>query len=97
MDLSSFPAPHEQTASTIVDDQAVIILADSAQVTILNEIGARVWQLSDGTNSIHRIIQLIVEEFEVSEETAMQDVQSFLQELADQKAIVFLNNPQSKY
>ncbi len=42
MNPKYYPFPHEQTAFTIADDQAVIIMADTGQVTVLNEVATRV-------------------------------------------------------
>ena len=63
MDLANrFPAPHNQVAGRVIDGEAVLVLAESSKVQILNEVGARVWELADGTRSLAQIIDTIVGE-----------------------------------
>jgi hypothetical protein len=66
MDRWQRPTPHAQVAATVVDGQAVIVMADSGQVTVLNDVGTRIWQLSDGKHSVDEIVQTIVAEYEVT-------------------------------
>jgi hypothetical protein len=88
MDLNSYPAPHPQVAARIVDDEAVIVLADEGQVQVLNEVGTRIWQLADGTRTIREIIDTVVAEFQVGPEEAEQDAKEFLEALVQGKALV---------
>ncbi len=69
--------PHPQVAATVVDGQAVIVMADTGQVTVLNEVGTRIWELVDGSHSLNEIIQAIMAEYEVTPEAAEQDTQNF--------------------
>ena len=93
MELNKYPYPSEQAASTVVDEQAVIILTDSGKVTILNNLGTFVWELSDGTRTIAEIIREIIEKFEVDQLTAESDVCLFLNELIEIQALIFSDNP----
>lgn len=47
----------------------------------LNRVGARVWRLIDGETSAREIASRIAEEFGVSENTAQDDVLSFIAQL----------------
>lgn len=87
MDSASYPVPHPQVATRVVDGSAVIVLADSGEVTVLNPVGTRIWELVDGTRSVGEIADAIQAEFEVLPGDALRDVQEFLQTLADAKAI----------
>jgi coenzyme PQQ biosynthesis protein PqqD len=82
------PAPHPQVASRIVDGEALIVLADSGEVTVLNSIGSRVWELADGSRSVGEIVETIVAEYDTTREQAEQDVVAFLQELEQGKMLV---------
>ncbi len=93
MNLSQYPAPHPQVAARIVDGSAVIVLADAGEVTVLNPVGSRIWELLDGTRSGSDIVQRIVAEYDVTAEQATQDVASFLQTLLDANAIVLRDQP----
>ena len=94
MNKLHIPMPHPQVAVTVVDGQAVIVMADSGQVTVLNEVGTRIWELSDGNHSVEEIIQAIMAEYEVTPEAAEQDAEDFLNQLVEIQAIV-LRNPQA--
>lgn len=87
MDKRQRPTPHPQVAATVVDGQAVIVMADSGQVTVLNEVGTRIWQLSDGMRSLDEIIATIIEEYEVTPEEAWRDAEAFLRRLIEVQAI----------
>ncbi len=87
MDLASRPAPHPQTAARVVDGSAVLVLADSAEVNVLNQVGTRVWELCDGVRSVGEIAGVIASEFEVTPEQARRDTEEFLESLLKLKAI----------
>ena len=93
MDLSKIPSPHPQVAARTVDDAAVIVLADSGEVTVLNAVGTRVWELLDGSRSVAEIIDAIEAEYEVSAEQAQQDVTDFLQTLNEAGALEWTDAP----
>lgn len=89
IDLSLVPVAHPQVASRVVDEQAVIVLSDEGEVTVLNEVGTRVWDLVDGKRTVGQIIDLIASEYAIDQETARRDVEEFLKQLVDAKAIIF--------
>ncbi len=94
MDENCYPAPHSQVAAAIVDGQAVIVMADSGNMSVLNELGTRIWQLSDGFHRVEEIIQAIVSEYEVEEAQARADVSAFLEQLLALDALVLNETPQ---
>ena len=58
---------------------------------MLNEVGARIWQLADGRSTVGEIVGTIVKEYDVSTEEAEHDVRNFIKEL-EQKGMVTLND-----
>ena len=83
-----YPAFHPQVAARIIDGEAVIVLPESSQVNVLNEVGSRIWELIDGTRSVGEIAEVIVAEYDVTTEQAEQDVNEFIQELVENKMLV---------
>lgn len=83
-----YPRPHPQTAGRVIDGEAVLILADSSEVNVLNQVGSRIFELSDGSRSIEDITMIIAEEYEVSVEQADMDVREFILQLVDQSIII---------
>ena len=92
--LQQYPIPHPQVAGRVIDDEAVIVLSDTGQVQVLNEVGAHVWELIDGARSVTEIAQAIAEEFDVSLQEASADVLEFVLELEKEKIIVLADQPQ---
>lgn len=81
MNLKSYPTMHPQVAAQMVDDAAVIVLADAGEVNVLNPVGTRVWELSDGSHTIQQIIETIADEFDVAPGEMRVDVEEFLETL----------------
>ncbi len=79
---------HDQVASTVVDDQAVVILADDGVVNVLNPLGTRIWTLIDGARTVGEIAGVIAEEYDVRLEVAAYDTAEFIQTLANARAVV---------
>ncbi|CAG0947949.1 hypothetical protein ANRL1_04746 [Anaerolineae bacterium] len=93
MELNKYPAPHNQVATRIVDGSAVIVLADSGEVMVLNAVGTRIWQLTDGIRTVQEIIESIQREYAVAPEQAHNDVAELLQKLMDSNALVLREQP----
>jgi coenzyme PQQ synthesis protein D (PqqD) len=53
----------------------------------LNEVGARIWELLDGTRSLKEVRDAIVQEFEVSETEAEGDLTMLIEQLKEVGAI----------
>lgn len=47
----------------------------------MNEVGSRIWELIDGEKNLSEIIDIILNEFEVSPEVAEKDIIEFINEL----------------
>ncbi len=93
IDWSKYPVSHPQVASRVVDGTAVIVLADSGEVSMLNSVGTRVWELVDGKRSVREIANAIVNEYDVTADVAERDVASFMQLLIDAKAVTLQDQP----
>jgi hypothetical protein len=85
--LNLYPQKSPQTASRVVGGEAVVVQPMASTINTFNEVGTRIWELSDGTHSVREIIQEIEEEFEVTPEIAQSDTTDFLIELAEKKML----------
>ena len=63
--------------------EAVVVRQDSAEVMVLNEVGARVLQLLEKQMSPAKVAALLPQEFEVSPEEADRDVRRYVSELLE--------------
>jgi len=77
----------EQSASRLVDNEAVVVTPEEGIVRVLNETAARIWELSDGTRTIRTIIGVISEEFAVDEEQAEKDIVELIDQLTRKKLV----------
>ena len=75
------PRKHPHAASRVYEEEAFIVLPQFHEYKILNKVGTRVWDLIDGTRTEGDIAKIIAAEYEVSVETALEDVTSFLRDL----------------
>ncbi len=91
----SIPIRHPQIASRVVEGQEIILYADSGEVTVLNDVGTRVWELIDGARSVDDIIGVIAGEYVVERAIAERDVAEFLQDLARREAIIMSDTRES--
>ncbi len=87
-----YPKPHPQTAGRVIDGEAVLILADSSEIQVLNPVGSRIFELADGQRSIADISQIIAQEYDVAPANARADVLEFLQQLVDKNVMVFVES-----
>ena len=86
--LKMYPKPHPQTAGRVIDGEAVLILADTSEVNVLNPVGSRIFELSDGGSTIEEIAHTIAREYEVTYEQADLDVREFILQLVDQSILI---------
>ncbi len=93
MDLYKYPAPQDQVAACVVDGSAVIVLADSGIVNVLNSVGTRIWELTDGSRTVQQIADAIQAEYAVTLDVAVRDVIAFLQNLDQAGALVLRDQP----
>lgn len=71
----------------VLDDNAVLVSPQGGQVTILNEIGTKIWSLIDGQNSGSDIADHLVQQYDVTITQAQQDVETFLTKL-DERGLI---------
>lgn len=86
MDLDSVYARNERVVSRKMVDELILVpirqsVAEMQSLYTLNEVGARVYELIDGTRPVREIVEAIVAEFDVAFETAEADVREFIDQL----------------
>ncbi len=85
--LNSYPAPAEHVRERLLDHEAVVVLPDKGEVKVLNEVGAQIWMLADGTRSVREIVAALCTEFEAVPAIVEADTLKFLAEL-QQKGLI---------
>ena len=83
VDLSRLLSSEAISHNRLVDHSGVILDIDSLQVFSVNDTGmCLVEALRDGIDDHEGLVQRIVDEFEVDREAASDDVNAFVEELA---------------
>ena len=54
----------------------------------LNEVGAHVWNLCDGSRTIAQVVDAVCAEFDATPDEVTEDVVSLVDELASEKLLV---------
>lgn len=85
--LTSIPHPNPEIISRRLENEAVLVMPINGKIKVLNDVGARVWELIERGNSIEAIIASIAQEYNTSEEAVTADVQTFLSQLAERGMI----------
>jgi len=78
------PKRNHDAAFRVIDGEAVVVLPSRSEVKILSEVGSRIWELMDGKTTISQICETICMEYDVSPETALDDVLNFIKEIGDE-------------
>lgn len=81
------PKRSEELLSSALDDGTVIVSPSDGKMSVVNEVGAFIWSLVDGQNSVSFIVEQVTGNFEVTVEQAEQDVSAFLLALEERKLV----------
>lgn len=87
--LNSYPAPAAQVRGRQLEHEAVVVLPEKGQVKVLNEVGAHIWALADGSRSVGEIIMAVCRVYDVPPAVAEADTLTFLAEL-QQKGLIII-------
>ncbi|NMC13056.1 MAG: PqqD family protein [Chloroflexi bacterium] len=91
--LEKIPVPITGVVGRVLENkepgktEAVIVLPNKGQVKVLNEVGARIWSLIDGKRCIREIVDEIIKEYQVDDETAERDTVNFIDELTKKSVV----------
>jgi len=88
--LARIPALHPQTAVTQIDQQAVIVLADSGQMLALNHEATRLLEWCDVHRSLADLADQLHVEYDVDLAQAQRDSLALFERLAEIGAIVWV-------
>jgi hypothetical protein len=77
----------------VVDQEAVLVLTNQAQIKVTNQTGAFIWSKVDGRLTVRQIAASLSQEFEVSPAQAEQDTLEFVQDLVNRGILAALAGP----
>jgi len=77
--------PSSDVVSTQLDEEETVLLSlETQQYYSLNETGSRVWELLSDGHNVDAIATAITEEWDTTQEEALDYVRSFLDELNEE-------------
>jgi hypothetical protein len=82
-----FPRRTPSVSWEAIDREEALLRVSEREVVRVNAVGARLWELADGTRSLASIAHEITVEFDVTDERALADAKSFVAELWELGAI----------
>jgi hypothetical protein len=97
--LDSIPVPTDDVVGRTVHNQpddrleAVLVLPSRGKINVLNELGARIWSLADGTRTVKEVAAAICEAYDIDQATAEKDILQFLEILLDRGVIQIAKKP----
>jgi hypothetical protein len=71
-----------------IDEETVIISPGESVMHELNDTGSFVWRNIDGHRNAEELAKLLVEQYEVTQEIALADTLSLLEELSTRKLLL---------
>ncbi len=87
--MEQCPRRHPETAYRAVgEDGGLVVQPTHSVVQVLNAVGSKVYSLLDGNHTVRRIVDAVIEEFEVPRDQAERDVSDFLHELGTHGMLV---------
>ena len=92
MILESHPRRNDQILSQETSGSLVLFNLVDGQYFALNDVGARVWELCDGSRSVSEMVSIICQEFNAPSEIIEADVLEFLNDLAHEKMVAECGN-----
>ena len=79
---TSNPVRHPDTAfRPIGEEGGLVVLSGRQEVKVLNPAAIKIFSLLDGQHSAEEIARQVSEEFDVTADDALRDVQAFIEEL----------------
>lgn len=68
--------------------RTVLLRLEDGGYYALDEVGAMIWQLCDGSRAVAEIVGLLCEEFDAPESTVQEDVLEFIGDLRREQLLV---------
>ncbi len=79
-----------ELVSTDVDGEKVMMSIDNGEYFGLDSVGSRIWDLIEDPVSVESLVNLLIDEFDVSKEQCEIDTLEFLNELLEKKLLLIL-------
>jgi len=80
-----------ELVSTDVDGEKVMMSIENGEYFGLDSVGSRVWELIENPIRVEELVNLLIDEFDVSKEQCEDDTLEFLNELMAKKLLIIVS------
>jgi len=77
-----------ELVSSDIDGETVMMSIEKGEYFGLDSVGSRIWELIENPIEVNRLIELLLEEFEVDREQCQADTFEFLNLLHDKNLLI---------
>lgn len=91
INLNSIIKRNPELVSTEVDGERVMMSVDSGEYFGLDPVGSRIWELIENPIRVDSLLDLLIDEFDVSKEQCESDTFEFLNELRDKNILLIIS------
>jgi hypothetical protein len=88
VDLTDVPVHAPGVIGRLIDGEMVLVHPAQGMVRVLNQVGARLWELVDGQRSVDEIAAGLAVEYRVSPDRARSDALAFCADLMNRGVLV---------
>ena len=71
-----------------IDDEVVMMSIETGEYYGLNPVASRIWELLEKPHTFRRLVDLLMQEFDIDEPACQKDVTNFLNQLMDKKLVI---------
>jgi hypothetical protein len=86
--LNDFPTHAPEVVSRLIEGEALLVHPQQGVVRVLNDVGARLWELADGRSSVAAMADVIASEYAVDAAHACADALVFLTDLVHRGVLI---------
>ena len=87
--LHQQPRRVEQVVTSELEGEMVLLNLATEEYYSLNEVGTRLWDLTDGKRTVAEMIDTILREYEAERAGVTEDVLALFQELTDEGLVAW--------
>lgn len=91
--IDAYVSQSKELAFRVIDEEAIVLTPEDGLLHNLNPVATRIFELSNGNNSVSAITKIISEEFDVDSKVAERDVADFIEDLVHGKMLVLSEKP----
>ena len=92
--LAKFAVHNPDVAWRIVDGEAAIVTPGDGTLHLLNEVGTAIWTGTERPVRLDKLVDRVLEDFDVKRAVAEKDVTAFARELSEKQMLLLADRKQ---